>query len=121
MKQKNNQYLTTIMFIVLMLITGITSAQTSLDTELLAFTPTPTKMIVALPPPPPPYKSTYENSGPGIMIGGGSLLVAGLLSSPEWYGHDGPDKPFFENPPRAAVVIVGGVLLATGFVVSLTF
>lgn len=81
------------------------------------------KVDYRLVPPPPPNRSgnTYGNqTGVGLTIAGTAFMITGLATSTEWYGTSGGNKKFFENPARAAAIISGGVLLMSGFIVSIS-
>ena len=61
----------------------------------------------------------YNQTGLGLLIGGGALTISGILSSTEQYGLTGVDKKFFDNPIRSTVIISGLVVLSTGIIISI--
>lgn len=60
--------------------------------------------------------------GHGMMIGGGSFLLAGLLTGRDYVGLSGPEyQPITNQPGRLAAILTGGAMLLSGMVVTITF
>lgn len=66
----------------------------------------------------------YGNSpklGPLMMLGGASLLTASILTVPmkQWRGVN-QSSPYVKSTPRFVTMMLGGVTLSCGIVISLT-
>lgn len=66
----------------------------------------------------------YGNSprlGPLIMLGGATLMTASLLTVPmkQWRGVN-QTSPYVRSTPRFMSIMLGGVTLSCGIVISLT-
>ena len=71
------------------------------------------------------YSSNHYNSssnlpiGVGMMVGGASFIVAGLLTPPTYVGGSTTEKkPFFQQP-KFLPIVTGGLLFTIGIGVSI--
>jgi hypothetical protein len=73
----------------------------------------------------PDYGSTRNREfhyGHGMMIGGGSFMLAGILTGNNPVGLSGPEyQPITSQPGRLAAILTGAVVFLSGAVVTITF
>jgi hypothetical protein len=59
--------------------------------------------------------SNSVRTGPIMLLGGASLILAGALTTPFYVGSSTTEKkPFFQQGDRAAAIISGSVVLVVG-------
>jgi len=59
-------------------------------------------------------------SGPGIILGGASFIVAGLLTTPTMVGGSTTERKPFYKQVRNLPILIGSITLTTGIVITIT-
>jgi len=65
----------------------------------------------------------YENTmrtGPAVMLGGASFIVAGLLTPPTYVSGSTTEKKPFYKQIRNLPILAGSIIFSTGLVITIT-
>jgi hypothetical protein len=66
-------------------------------------------------------RSTTVRTGPIMILGGASFIVAGALTTPTYVGGSTTKKkPFFQQGGRSLAILSGGIVLSVGCVISIS-